>query len=239
MIALERIGIDAPRGSDAWYLALLGRPHFRLVSSSSGRLDYIETIRQWRKRFAAPSRRKTLLKLQLLPRWLTSPDFRLAFTAGVSANSACFERELPDHHRLVFENRRRRQAHRLRAATRRPRIPQEGCARARARRGSAVLGRAAWRRRQAAHWRALPGASRRRRSQSAGPQPIVVPGRDDAAARLLETTYRYTELTNNVRLRTSCCPTSVESPCAAARSAAAACGSAGSGTEMGVRWVAS
>ena len=26
-------------------------PHFRLVSSSSGRLDYIETIRQWRKRF--------------------------------------------------------------------------------------------------------------------------------------------------------------------------------------------
>jgi hypothetical protein len=42
----------------------------------SGRLDYIETIRQWRKRFPAPSLRKTLLKLQLLPRWLTSPDFR-------------------------------------------------------------------------------------------------------------------------------------------------------------------
>ena len=47
------------------------RPHFRLVASSNGRLDYIETIRQWRKRFAAPSPRKTLLKLQLLPRWLT------------------------------------------------------------------------------------------------------------------------------------------------------------------------
>jgi cyclopropane-fatty-acyl-phospholipid synthase len=122
MIALERIDIDAPRSSDAWYLALMGRqfpgsflpygeeqiidsarPHFRLVSSTSGRLDYIETIRQWRKRFAAPSPRKTLLKLQLLPRWLTSADFRLAFTSGVSANSACFERELLDHHRLVFE----------------------------------------------------------------------------------------------------------------------------------------
>jgi cyclopropane-fatty-acyl-phospholipid synthase len=122
MIPLDRIDIDAPRGSDAWYLALMGRqfpgsflpygqeqiigsaePHFRLVSSTSGRLDYIETIRQWRKRFAAPSVRKTLLKLQLLPRWLTSADFRLAFTAGVSANSVCFERELLDHDRLVFE----------------------------------------------------------------------------------------------------------------------------------------
>ena len=122
MIPLDRIDIDAPRDSDAWYLALMGRqfpgsflpygqeqiirsaaPHFRLVSSTSGRLDYIETIRQWRKRFAAPSVRKTLLKLQLLPRWLTSADFRLAFTSGVSANSVCFERELLDHYRLLFE----------------------------------------------------------------------------------------------------------------------------------------
>jgi cyclopropane-fatty-acyl-phospholipid synthase len=122
MIPLERIAIDAPRDSDAWYLALMGRqfpgsflpygedqivrsaaPHFRLVSSSSGRLYYIETIRQWRKRFAAASARKTLLKLRLLPRWLTSADFRLAFTSGVSANSVCFERELLDHRRLVLE----------------------------------------------------------------------------------------------------------------------------------------
>jgi cyclopropane-fatty-acyl-phospholipid synthase len=122
MIPLDQIAIDAPRGSDAWYLALLGRqfpgsflpfgedqivraagPHFRLVAGASGRLDYIETIRQWRERFAARSVRKTLLKLRLLPRWLTSSDFRLAFTSGVSANSVCFERELLDHHRLVFE----------------------------------------------------------------------------------------------------------------------------------------
>jgi cyclopropane-fatty-acyl-phospholipid synthase len=122
MIPVEQIDISAPRDSDAWHLALMGRqfpgsflpygeeqivrtadPHFRLVSSTSGRLDYIETIRQWRLRFAAPSIGKALLKLQLLPRWLTSADFRLAFTSGVSANSACFERELLDHHRLVFE----------------------------------------------------------------------------------------------------------------------------------------
>jgi cyclopropane-fatty-acyl-phospholipid synthase len=122
MIPLDEVDLRAPRHSDAWYLALMGRqfpgsllpfgeqqiaraaaPDFRLVSSASGRLDYVETIRQWRARFAAPSVRKTLLKLRLLPRWLSSEDFRLAFTSGVSANSVCFERELLDHHRLVFE----------------------------------------------------------------------------------------------------------------------------------------
>jgi cyclopropane-fatty-acyl-phospholipid synthase len=122
MIPTDEIDIDAPRDSDAWYLALMGRqfpgsmlpfgqeqivrsaePSFRLVSSESGRLDYIETIKQWRKRFAARSPRKTLLKLRLVPRWLASADFRLAFTSGVSANSVCFERELLDHYRLVFE----------------------------------------------------------------------------------------------------------------------------------------
>ena len=122
MIPLADVSIDAPRDSDAWYLALLGRqfpgswlplgleqivecaePHFRLVSSSNGRLDYLETIKQWRARFAQPSFQKSLLKLRLAPRWLTSADFRLAFTSGVSANSVCFERELLEHHRIVFE----------------------------------------------------------------------------------------------------------------------------------------
>ncbi len=122
MIPVDEVDIRAPRDSDAWHLALMqrqfpgsflpfgkeqvvetARPHFRLVSSSSGRLDYIETILQWRKRFAEPGFRKTLVKLELIPRWLTSADFRLAFTPGVSPNRVCFERELLDHHRLVFE----------------------------------------------------------------------------------------------------------------------------------------
>jgi cyclopropane-fatty-acyl-phospholipid synthase len=130
MVAAEAIDLDArqglpPRDSDEWLLALLGRqfpgswlplgqeqvvrsaePHFRLVSSASGRLDYIETISQWNHRIGAPSLRKRLLKLQLLPRWLTSADFRLAFTSGVSANKVCFERELLAHYRLVFEKQR-------------------------------------------------------------------------------------------------------------------------------------
>ena len=129
MIPASRIDLEAlravpPRDSDEWYIALLGRqfpgswlpfgqeqvvgcaePHFRLVSSMSGRLDYIETINRWNKRIGSRSFKKALVKLQLLPRWLTSSDFRLAFTSGVSANQVCFERELLDHYRLVFENR--------------------------------------------------------------------------------------------------------------------------------------
>jgi cyclopropane-fatty-acyl-phospholipid synthase len=122
IIPLDEVDIHAPRDSDAWYLALMERqfpgswlplgqdqivscakPDFRLVSSSNGRLDYIQTITEWGKRTGQRSLRKTLLKLRLIPRWLTSPDFRAAFTSGVSANKVCFERELLDHCRLVLE----------------------------------------------------------------------------------------------------------------------------------------
>jgi cyclopropane-fatty-acyl-phospholipid synthase len=113
-----------PAHTDAWYLALLSRqfpgswlpfgqeqvvrcaePRFGLVSSESGRVDYIETITQWNARIGRRSLRKSLLKLRLVPRWLRSPDFRLAFASGVSANKICFERELLDHYRLTFEKR--------------------------------------------------------------------------------------------------------------------------------------
>jgi cyclopropane-fatty-acyl-phospholipid synthase len=123
-IDIDRLKALPPRDTDAWYIALLGRqfpgswlpfgqeqvvrcadPSFRLVSSSSGRLDYIETITQWNARIGAPGLRKALFKLALVPRWLMSADFRLAFTSGVSANKVCFERELLDHYRLVFEKR--------------------------------------------------------------------------------------------------------------------------------------
>jgi len=49
--------------------------------------------------------RKNLLKLRLLPHWLRSSEFRFAFTSGVSANKVSFERELLDHHRIVFEKK--------------------------------------------------------------------------------------------------------------------------------------
>jgi cyclopropane-fatty-acyl-phospholipid synthase len=122
MIPVDEIDRSAPPESDSWYLAMMSAafpgsflpfgqeqvvrcagPYFRLVSSQSGRLDYIETIRQWDKRTEAWNPRLAMLKLRLLPKWLTSPDFRFAYTSGVSSNSVCFERELMDHYRLVFE----------------------------------------------------------------------------------------------------------------------------------------
>jgi cyclopropane-fatty-acyl-phospholipid synthase len=122
MIPLDDVDINAPRDSDAWYLALLARqfpgswlplgrdqivrcaePSFRLVSSESGRLDYLQTMTEWSRRTGARSLQKTLLKLRLVPRWLTSADFRLAFASGVGANKVCFERELLEHYRIVFE----------------------------------------------------------------------------------------------------------------------------------------
>src|SRR6202035_353789 len=69
MIDPALVSEHAPRDSDAFILFLLGcqfpgswlpsgrdqlvrcaQPHFRLVESSSGRIDYIETIAQWNRR---------------------------------------------------------------------------------------------------------------------------------------------------------------------------------------------
>ena len=122
MIPPEQISLAAPRHSDAHVLGLLTKqfpgswlpsgldqivrtaaPHFRLIESSSGRLDYIETIRQWRLRFGQFGWRKLAVKATMVPHYLTSSDFRHAFTSGISPNGICFERELLDHFRIVFE----------------------------------------------------------------------------------------------------------------------------------------
>jgi cyclopropane-fatty-acyl-phospholipid synthase len=122
MIPVEQVSRNAPRESDGWYLAMMqaafpgsflpfgkeqvvkaAEPHFRLVSAVSGRRDYIQTIKEWDKRTEAWNPRMALLKLRLIPKWLTSSEFRFAFTSGASSNLVCFERELMDHFRLVFE----------------------------------------------------------------------------------------------------------------------------------------
>jgi cyclopropane-fatty-acyl-phospholipid synthase len=121
-IPADQVDVTAPEGSDGWVIGLLSKtfpgswlptgpeqveraaaPTFRLVHRESGRLDYIETIAQWRRRFGRLTMKKMLLYLTLVPRYLTSSDFRYAFASGVSANSLAFERELVDHYRMVFE----------------------------------------------------------------------------------------------------------------------------------------
>ena len=122
MIPEDRIRLDAPKLSDGHILALLQKtfpgswlpygaeqvercaaPHLTLVAKESGRVDYIETIRTWRERFGRVTPRKLLVWASLVPKYLTSSDFRNAFVSGISANTIAFERELLDHYRLVFE----------------------------------------------------------------------------------------------------------------------------------------
>ena len=122
MIEPEEIDINAPPDSIPHALALMEKQfpgswlpygaeqieknaasYFDLIHKHSGRLDYIETIGEWRKRFREPTFKKTLLKASLIPRYLFDKNFRQAFATSVSYNRICFETLAMDHFRLVFE----------------------------------------------------------------------------------------------------------------------------------------
>lgn len=123
MIPLGRVNINAPRGSDDHICALMEKqfpghwlpesvdqiitaasPDFRLLEKSSGRLDYIETQKQWRRKFRSFAVRKYLLYLSLVPEYIVNPQLRERVDVfSENANRLCFEREILDHYRLVFE----------------------------------------------------------------------------------------------------------------------------------------
>jgi cyclopropane-fatty-acyl-phospholipid synthase len=123
MPKFEDIDINAERGSAEHVLALMikefpgswlpygpemvirnAEPKFKLISKSSGRLDYIETIGQWRKKFRKFNLKKYLLYASLIPKYLTSKEFRHQVDVfKISPNRVCFEQEIMDHYRLVFE----------------------------------------------------------------------------------------------------------------------------------------
>jgi cyclopropane-fatty-acyl-phospholipid synthase len=123
MLDDKDISVNAEKGSDSHVLALMieqfpgswlpyghemviksAEPNFKLISKSSGRLDYIETIGQWRKKFRKFSLRKYGLYLHLLLRYFTDVEFRHQIAVfRISPNRVCFEREIMDHYRLVFE----------------------------------------------------------------------------------------------------------------------------------------
>jgi cyclopropane-fatty-acyl-phospholipid synthase len=123
MISDEAIDINAPHDSDSYLIALMAKhfpgswlpygsemlisnaqPFFKLINISSGRLDYIETTNQWRKRIRRFNLKKYLLFLTLIPHFLLNQKFRHKLAVyRTSANKKCFERELIDHFRIVFE----------------------------------------------------------------------------------------------------------------------------------------
>ncbi len=123
MVPFEELDLAAPKDSAAYVRALMvkqfsgswlpygpemvirnAEPQFRLISKSSGRLDYIETIGQWRKKFRKFNFKKYCLFLSLVPRYIIDKEFRhLVAIFRVSPNRVCFEKEIMDHYRLVFE----------------------------------------------------------------------------------------------------------------------------------------
>ena len=123
MIRYDEIDINADKNSNAYILALMVKqfpgswlpyghemvtkaaaPYFELKSLSSGRLDYIETIKQWRRRFRKFNFKKYFLYLKLLPKYFTDKEFRHKIAIfRISPNKVCFEREVMEHYRFVFE----------------------------------------------------------------------------------------------------------------------------------------
>lgn len=125
MLPYEEMDIRANKNSDAYILALMEKqfpgswlpygpemvlrnadPFFKLIDISSGRLDYIETIRQWRKKFRKFHLRKYLHYASLVPDYFTDKEFRHRVAVfKISPNKVCFERELMDHYRIVLEKK--------------------------------------------------------------------------------------------------------------------------------------
>ena len=123
MIDYEDFDINADKNSAAYVCELMvkefpgswlpygpemvirnAEPLFKLISQSSGRLDYIETIGQWRKKFREFNLKKYMLYLSLVPKYLTDKEFRHQVAIfKISPNRVCFEQEIMDHYRLVFE----------------------------------------------------------------------------------------------------------------------------------------
>lgn len=123
MIALKDVDINAEKGSVPHICALMVKtfpgswlpyglemitrntqPFFKVISESSGRLDYIETIAQWRKKFIKFNLQKYWLYLSLVPKFMADREFRHRVESfRISPNRICFEKEIMDHYRLVFE----------------------------------------------------------------------------------------------------------------------------------------
>lgn len=125
MMEPEEMDIRAPKGSDSYVCALVVKLHpgswlpkgsemllrdaapwFDMVTMSSGRLDYIETITQWSRNFRKFDPAKYALLARLGLEFLIRPEFRhLIPVFLVNPIRECFKRELMEHYRIVFERK--------------------------------------------------------------------------------------------------------------------------------------
>ncbi|MBL6448476.1 class I SAM-dependent methyltransferase [Fulvivirga sp. 29W222] len=125
MIPYEDIHIEAPRDSTRYLLALLfnhtqnswvpyghqhiirmAEPYFKNIYYSDGRLDYVQTNKEWTKRFYRFELKKYMWLASLLPKLLVDNELRHQLAVlRVRPSQVCFEREVLGHARLVFEKR--------------------------------------------------------------------------------------------------------------------------------------
>lgn len=123
IIPRETWDIKAPKHTDEYIMALMvkqfplswlpymekpaieaAKPYFKLIDMSSGRLDYVKTNEEWTKRYNAFNLKKYGYYLRLLPEYIRNPEFRhMLAILRHAPNRRCFERELFDHYRYVFE----------------------------------------------------------------------------------------------------------------------------------------
>lgn len=119
----EDTSVHAPKLSDEWVLGHLEKfypgswlpnnleqikkcasPYFKLISENNGRLDYIQTMKEWGKKTPQISLKKLFFILKLIPRYFFDKNFRYQITSlQYSCNRLCFEREILSHQRMVFE----------------------------------------------------------------------------------------------------------------------------------------
>ncbi|HEY4658662.1 MAG TPA: class I SAM-dependent methyltransferase, partial [Gemmatimonadaceae bacterium] len=121
--APEDFNLKAPRGSDAYILAVLKQffpgswpPSgleqiaraaarcFSVESTNNGRADYIRTMEEWSTRLKRVSFGKIVAVLRMLPHFVTDRDFGLRLEAlWHDYNKQAFQRGLMTHERIVLK----------------------------------------------------------------------------------------------------------------------------------------
>lgn len=82
-------------------------PYFNFISANNGRLDYIQTLKEWGKRMNGfPSMGMFMVKLKLIPKFLFDRNFRkqLGFLEHGS-QIEIFKRNLFSHERIILEKK--------------------------------------------------------------------------------------------------------------------------------------
>ncbi|HEC64508.1 MAG TPA: hypothetical protein ENI23_04370 [bacterium] len=118
------IRYDAPRLSDERTIALItgffpgsmlpvnleqiveaAKPYFKLVSSKNGREDYVQTTREWLKKWYEPSLAKTITLAKMFPRYILGGKKNKAWFDFIreSAMLHAFAGKIFDHERIFFE----------------------------------------------------------------------------------------------------------------------------------------